>query len=152
MEHLLRDINDPTTSTLALEIRHKLTGLVGLRDRLMEVKAYLDNVSSGRVPPNNQILYNLQDIFNLIPNLNVDELVRSMLVSTNDMHFVMYVTSLVRSVVALHELLGNKMKYRDMDDVLDKSAGIDSGPAAAAVAPATAAGDKSTSAPSASSK
>jgi 26S proteasome regulatory subunit N8 len=55
----------------------------------------------------------------------VDELVKSMVVTTNDMHLVMYLSSLVRSVVALHGLLNNKIKYKDVDDVLDRSAGVE---------------------------
>lgn len=51
----------------------------------------------------------MQNIFNLLPNLNVDELVRSMLVKTNDMHLVIYVSALIRSVVALHDLVNNKV-------------------------------------------
>ena len=73
-----------------------------------------------RVPMNHNVLYNLQNILNFIPNLNVEELVRAMLVKANDLHLVMYVSSLVRSVIALHELLTNKIKYIDLDDVLDK--------------------------------
>lgn len=126
VEHLLRDINDPTTSTLALQIKHKLNGLSGLLDRLQEMKGYLENVLSGRIPVNNQIIYNFQDMFNLIPNLNVKELVKSMTVCTNDIHLVLYVSSLVRSIIALHDLLANKMKYKDMDAVLDRSAGVES--------------------------
>ena len=38
--------------------------------------------------PRNQILSNLQDILNLLPNLNLDKLVRSMFVKTNDTHLV----------------------------------------------------------------
>ena len=83
------------------------------------------NVASKRLPMNNQILYNLQNILNLLPNLNAEELVRSMLVKTNDVHLVMYVSSLVRSVIALHSLLSNKIKYRDVDDVLDRNAGVE---------------------------
>jgi 26S proteasome regulatory subunit N8 len=48
-----------------------------------------------------------------------------MLVKTNDMHLVMYVSSLVRSIIALHGLLNNKIKYRDVDEVLDRSAGVE---------------------------
>lgn len=124
VEHLLRDINDPSTSTLALQIKLKITGLAGLAGRLTEIRDYLEKVISGRIPINNQITYNLQNIFNLLPNLNVDELVKAMLVKTNDMHLVMYLSSLVRSVVALHGLLNNKIKYKDVDDVLDRSAGV----------------------------
>jgi 26S proteasome regulatory subunit N8 len=122
---LLRDINDPSTSTLALQIQQKIAGLGGLAARLTEVRDYLLRVVEGRLPFNAQIAYNLQDILNLLPNLNVDELVRAMLVKTNDMHLVMYLASLVRSVVALHALLNNKISYRHVDDVLDRSAGVE---------------------------
>ena len=98
--------------------------MVGLLGRLQEIRVYLEKVISGAVPVNHQIAYNLQNIFNLLPNLNLEELVRSMLVKTNDMHLVAYVSSLVRSVVALHALLTNKIKYKDIDDLLDKEVGI----------------------------
>lgn len=122
---MLRDINDPSTSTLALQIKQKINGLTGLAGRLVEIRDYLEKVIEGVVPINNQITYNLQNIFNLLPNLNVDELVKSMVVKTNDMHLVMYLSSLVRSVIALHALLNNKIKYKDVDDVLDRSAGVE---------------------------
>lgn len=124
-EHLLRDINDPTTSTLAMQIRQKVSGLSGLVGRLEEIKKYLLNVISGRLPPNNQILYNLQNIFNLLPNLNIESLVRSMQVKTNDIHMAIYISSLVRSVLALHSLLNNKIQFKDVDEVLDRSAGVE---------------------------
>jgi 26S proteasome regulatory subunit N8 len=120
VEHLLRDINDPSTGTLALEVQHKVSGLTGLLARLTEIRAYLERVIDGRIPINNQITYNLQNIFNLLPNLNVEELVKSLFIKTNDMHLVLYVSSLVRSVLALHDLLANKIKYRGIDAVLDK--------------------------------
>lgn len=88
VEHLLRDINDPSVSSLAGQVKHKMTALAGLKERLEEMKTYLENVVAGRLPPNHQIIYNMQTIFNLLPNLNVDALVRSMFVKTNDMHFV----------------------------------------------------------------
>jgi 26S proteasome regulatory subunit N8 len=125
VEHLLRDINDPSTSTLALQIKQKINGLTGLARRLVEIRDYLEKIISGRIPINNQITYNLQNIFNLLPNLNMDELVKSMVVKTNDMHLVIYLSSLVRSVIALHGLLNNKIKYKDVDDVLDRSAGVE---------------------------
>ena len=124
VEHLLRDINDPSTSTLALQVKQKLDGLTGLVAKLEEIKNYLNNVIENKLQINNQITYNLQNIFNLLPNLNLDELVKSMLIKTNDMYLVMYLSSLVRSVIALHGLLQNKIKFSDIDDVLDKKAGL----------------------------
>ena len=108
-----------------MQIKQKIVGLSGLGERLAEIHTYLMNVASKRLPLNNQILYNLQNILNLLPNLNAEELVRSMLVKTNDVHLVMYISSLVRSVIALHSLLSNKIKYRDVDDVLDRNAGVE---------------------------
>jgi len=135
VEHLLRDINDPSTSTLALQIKQKISGLSGLVARLVEIRDYLQRAISGRMPINNQIIYNLQNILNLLPNLNVDVLVRAMLVKANDMHLVMYLSSLVRCVIALHGLLLNKIKYRDVDDVLDAAAGVESNAPASASSP-----------------
>lgn len=79
----------------------------------------------GKLPVNNQISYNLQDIFNLLPNLNIEELVKSMLIKTNDLYLVIYLSSLIRSIIALHNLLSNKIKYKDLDSILDKSAGVE---------------------------
>ena len=109
VEHLLRDINDPTVSTLASRINHKMVGLRGLRTQLHELHAYLSNVAEGRLPVNRQIIANLQEIVNLLPNLDVDELVRAMLIKTNDVELVVYVSSLIRTIVALHTLLANKL-------------------------------------------
>lgn len=124
VEHLLRDINDPSTSTLAMQIKQKVDGLSGFVQRLELIRVYLRNVIAGRVPVNNQILYNLQNIFNMLPNLNVDVLVNSMLVKTNDMYLAIYLSALIRSVIALHGLLNNKIKFRDIDDILDRGAGV----------------------------
>jgi 26S proteasome regulatory subunit N8 len=107
-----------------MKIKQKITGLSVLTTKLHEIQRYLTNVLEGRLPVNHQILYNLQNIFNLVPNLNVEELVKSMLMKTNDLHLVMYLSSMVRSVMALHGLLSNKIKYLDIDDVLDRSAGM----------------------------
>ncbi len=120
----MRDINDPSTGVLALQISQKVASLSGLITKLGEVRAYLQRVVSGKLPLNQQILSNVQNIFNLLPNLNIEELARSMIVESNDIYLVMYISSMIRSVVALHDLLNNKVKYRDLDDVLDRSLGV----------------------------
>jgi 26S proteasome regulatory subunit N8 len=132
VEHLLRDVNDPSTSSLALRVRQQAEGLAALVNRLEEIRAYLSNVVSGRLPMNNQIMYNLQSIFCMLPNLNVEAMARALQVKTNDMYLVVYLSSLMRSVVALHNLLNNKIRYRDVDDVLDRNAGVQQLQAAAA--------------------
>ncbi|KAF2306366.1 hypothetical protein GH714_017096 [Hevea brasiliensis] len=77
VEHLLRDVKDTTISTLATEVTGKLTALKGLDARLREIRGYLDLVIDGKLPLNHEILYHLQDVFNLLPNLNVTELIKA---------------------------------------------------------------------------
>jgi len=114
VEHLLRDINDPTISTVANLIHAKMSGLATLTEKLVEMKDYLEGIVDGRITKVNQeIIANMQTILNLLPNLNVEELVRAMLVKTNDVHMVIYLSSLIRSVVALHDLVNNKITYNE---------------------------------------
>jgi len=121
VEHLLRDINDPSVSALAAQVKQRVTGLAGLQARLEEIDTYLGHVLAGRAPVNNLIVYNLQDIFNLLPNLNSQELVSAFLAKTNDMHTAVYLASLVRSIMALHDLVNNKIKFKDVDEVTGES-------------------------------
>jgi len=113
VEHLLRDVKDTSISTLATQIHGKLLSLKSLIAHLKEMHSYLENVTNGRLPPNHQILGQLQDIFNLSPNLNVEELAKSFAVKTNDMMLVIYLSSLIRSVIALHSLINNKLDNRE---------------------------------------
>jgi len=112
VEHLLRDVKDMTISTLANQVAQKLASLKGLGARLQEVDAYLQNVLSGRMPVNHRIIYQLQDVFNLLPNLNVEELVKAFAVKTNDMMLAIYLSSVIRSTVALHNLIVSSCNAR----------------------------------------
>jgi len=115
VEHLLRDVKDTTISTLADQITQKLSGLKGLNQRLQEVDSYLQNVLSGRLPVNHQIIYGLQDIFNLLPNVNVEHLVKAFAVKTNDMMLAIYLSSIIRSILALHNLINNKLVNKEKE-------------------------------------
>lgn len=136
VEHLLRDVKDATISTLSTEVGEMVTGLRGLKSRLLEIQEYLQAVLAGKLPLNHDILGNLQDIFNLLPNLNVSELSKSFAVESNDMMLVMYVASLIRSVIALHNLIDNKeaRSFQEREKVQQeggKKSGDDKKPAAA---------------------
>lgn len=113
VEHLLRDINDPTISTVASLIQGKLAGLTTLTEKLHEAKDYLQAVVRGDLKPHPEIIANLQTIINLLPNLNQEDLVRSMMVKTNDMLAAIYLASIIRTVIALHDLINNKIRYAE---------------------------------------
>lgn len=73
-----------------------------------------------------------QDIFNLLPNLNVAELSRSFSAGANDMLLVLYLASLVRAVLALHDLIDNKQarQFYEKERVSEKEGGLHRGQAA----------------------
>lgn len=113
VEHLLRDIQNLSVGTLSSRVAGQLSSLRGLEHRLVEICDYLQAVSRGELPVNQQLAYHLQDIFNLLPNLEAAEYAnqdkrassRPFTVATNDQLLVVYISSLVRAVIALHELV-----------------------------------------------
>jgi 26S proteasome regulatory subunit N8 len=122
VEHLLRDINDPTVSTVASLIKGKIAGLATLTEKLGECKDYLEACVRGDQKVNSVIVANMQTILNFLPNLNTEEMVRSLLIKTNDMQLAIYLAALIRSVIALHDLINNRIQYGDdgMGGVLDE--------------------------------
>ncbi|KAG6371912.1 maintenance of mitochondrial structure and function-domain-containing protein [Boletus reticuloceps] len=108
VEHLLRDIKDSTTTTLATRVSEQLASLQGLQSRLRDVHSYLLDVVAGTLPVNHQIIYHLQDALNLLPDLSDSVVTQSFTSSTNDQLLVVYLSTLLRAVIALHALVDNK--------------------------------------------
>ena len=131
VEHLLRDIRDVAVGTLSTRITAQLQSLQGLHLRLREIGAYLQKVLDGDLPVNHDILGNLQDIFNLLPNISTppaskpgtsvenSELARAMRVKTNDQLMAIYLSSLVRAITAFHDLIDNKIQNRQQAEEKD---------------------------------
>lgn len=73
--HLLhttyRDIKDTTVGTLSQRITNQVHGLKGLNSKLLDIRSYLERVTAGKLPINHQIIYQLQDVFNLLPDVNL---------------------------------------------------------------------------------
>jgi 26S proteasome regulatory subunit N8 len=136
VEHLLRDIRDVAVGTLSTRITAQLQSLQGLHLRLRDIGAYLQKVLDGDLPTNHAILGNLQDIFNLLPNLTTppaskspinggkslienSDLGRAMSIKTNDQLMTIYLSSLVRAITAFHDLIDNKIQNRQQQDEKD---------------------------------
>ncbi|XP_059059265.1 26S proteasome non-ATPase regulatory subunit 7 [Achroia grisella] len=116
VEHLLRDIKDTTVGSLSQRITNQLLGLRGLHSQLNEIRDYLIQVGQGSLPMNHQIIYQLQDIFNLLPDIANDNFVDNLYIKTNDQSLVVYLAALVRSIIALHNLINNKITNRDAEE------------------------------------
>jgi len=116
VEHMLRDINGPSVSNLGADVRAKVGGLKGLMTRLHEVSSYLERVLQGSLPINIEILYSIQSMLALLPNVNAEPLKTALFEVVNDEHLVLYIASLVRSVTSLHDLVINKQKLPTIPD------------------------------------
>lgn len=121
VEHLLRDIRDVAQGSLSTRIANQLQSLQGLHLRLRDIGSYLEKVNNKVLPTNHAILAHLQDIFNLLPNLSTaavgedasdNELAKAMAVKTNDQLMSIYLSSLIRAIIAFHDLIDNKIKNR----------------------------------------
>lgn len=101
--------------TLSQHITAQLQALQGLATHLEGIHDYLAKVVSKELPINHAILYHLQDIFNLLPNLKLEQFTTSFAVKTNDQMLIIYLASLIRSVIALHNLISNKIANREAE-------------------------------------
>lgn len=112
---LCRDIKDTTVGSLSQRITNQLQGLKGLHSQLHDIHSYLQKVSSGQLPINHAVIYQLQDVFNLLPDVKLHEFVKAAYINTNDQHLVLYLSALIRSTIALHNLINNKIQNRDAE-------------------------------------
>ncbi|KAL8729604.1 MAG: hypothetical protein Q9181_004948 [Wetmoreana brouardii] len=135
VEHLLRDIRDVAVGTLSTRITSQLQSLQGLHLRLRDIGQYLQKVLNGELPVNHAILGNLQDVFNLLPNLSTpsttpqvngassstdnSDLARAMSIKTNDQLMAIYLSSLIRAITAFHDLIENKVQNRQQQEEKD---------------------------------
>lgn len=119
VEHLLREIKDMKLNSLGNNLNDRLKALKGMASKVKVIKEYLDKVSAG-AKGSPEILGNLQDIFNLLPNLD-EQLHQSFITKNNDNMFAIYQGSLVKSVFALHDLLDNKLAIKSKEKELKSS-------------------------------
>ena len=50
-----------------------------------------------------------------MPNLQLEEMVKSFSVKSNDYMYVLYVSGLIRSILALHDLINNKISNKETE-------------------------------------
>ena len=137
VEHLLRDIRDVAVGTLSTRITSQLQSLQGLHLRLRDIGQYLQRVLDRDLPVNHAILGELQDVFNLLPNLSnpapapqvngnatssrteSSDLTRAMSVKSNDQMMAIYLSSLIRAITAFHDLIENKIQNKQAQEEKD---------------------------------
>ena len=143
VEHLLRDVRDQAAGGLSIRLTNQLKSLKGLQSKLKDVVEYLDKVINKELPINHTILGKLQDVFNLLPNLGTPDddeidvenhdrinisnnLQKALTVKTNDELMVIYISNLVRSIIAFDDLIENKIQNKKIQEqrVKDKQSKV----------------------------
>ena len=118
VEFMLKDINDPNrVGSVSKIINDKEQSLRSLIKKLTEIKNYLVKVIAGKIPVNAQIIYNIQEIFNLLPNFDTESLIKAMSIQTNNNYLVLYLSWLAKTVIALHKLINNKIAIKEEENM-----------------------------------
>lgn len=133
VEHLLRDIRDQAAGTLSVKVTQSYQSLLGLHQKLRDIALYLDKVYTKNLPINHTILGKLQNVFNLLPNLAADAniidglhsqspnqssnpLSTAFTIKTNDELMMVYISTLVRAIIAFHDLIENKLNNKMLNE------------------------------------
>lgn len=130
VEHLLRDIRDQAAGNLTLRATETYRSLLGLHEKLREISNYLEKVYIGVMPINQSILGKLQNVFNLLPHILGDESTKSagetqnsaeplmdaFMIKSNEQMMMVYVSTLVRSIIAFHDLIENKLANKSRNE------------------------------------
>ncbi|BEI86196.1 hypothetical protein CcaverHIS002_0604830 [Cutaneotrichosporon cavernicola] len=128
VEHLLRDVTASggaasssllTTQSLSNRVASQLESLRGLHARLLEISEYLNDVRKSKMPVNHQIIYQVQEIVGLLPQLGGDvDLGKAFRVQVNDQNVMVYLGLIIRTVLALHNLIDNRIAnvQQEIDD------------------------------------
>ncbi|KAL3232686.1 26S proteasome regulatory subunit RPN8 [Nakaseomyces bracarensis] len=137
VEHLLRDVRDQAAGGLSIRVTNQLKSLKGLQKKLSDIVIYLNKVINKELPINHIILGKLQDVFNLLPNLGAPDdnemntnnhdvmtastnLQKALTVKTNDELMVIYISNLVRSIIAFDDLIENKIQSKKLQEERSK--------------------------------
>lgn len=112
----MRDVKEEVPTGVAGQVANKLASLKSLERQLDQIDEYLGKVVDGDLPISHSVNYALQDIFNLLPDVHNEEARKALTLSTTDHLAMVYVGSLARSVLALHELIDNKTKAEEVPE------------------------------------
>jgi 26S proteasome regulatory subunit N8 len=123
VEHLVRDVSASggaasssllTTQSLSNRVASQLESLRGLHARLVEISEYLNDVRKNKMPVNHQIIYQVQEIVGLLPQLGGDvDLGKAFRVQVNDQNVMVYLGLIIRTVLALHNLSTSRVVERE---------------------------------------
>uniref|UniRef100_A0A5S6Q8R9 MPN domain-containing protein n=1 Tax=Trichuris muris TaxID=70415 RepID=A0A5S6Q8R9_TRIMR len=120
VEHLLRDVKDRVSGTLAQCVTNRMVGLKGMVLLLEEMSTYLRTVARGELPVNNTVCFHLQEVMNALPDLDAIYWQQGFTSENNTMLMNVFLSSTARAVLGLHDLIENKLALRDAERSMDR--------------------------------
>jgi len=120
VEHLLRDVKNQAAGTLSEQITDQLLGLREFVSQLSDIERYLREVARGELPVNRSIIHRIQNLLKLMPDVTMEEFVNAHTAQTNDQLLCIYLGSLIRSVLAHHELIDNQQSMKADKETVEK--------------------------------
>ena len=116
VEFMLKDINDSSRiGSMSKVANDKVMSFKALLERLTQIREYLNKVVHNKIPLNPQIIYNIQEIFNYLPNFENENVIKAYSVQTNNNYLVLYLTWVIKSIIALHKLINNKIELKERE-------------------------------------
>jgi 26S proteasome regulatory subunit N8 len=110
VEHLVREIKDLNMDSLHAKLSNKVTSLLALEKKIATISNYIGDVLEGRRKQDRQITLTLHEIMSKLPKIMNEEFKAVMSLRMNDNYMSLYVTSLVKGVISIHQLLNNRIK------------------------------------------
>jgi 26S proteasome regulatory subunit N8 len=118
VEHLIRELKDLNMDSLQNKLQNKVQSLVALRGKISTISQYLEDVSTGRRKSDQQITFALQRIMAKLPKVLSTEMKNALAAKVNENYLNLYVAGIVKSVIAIHNLLNNRI--RPLEDFEEK--------------------------------
>ena len=118
VEHLIRELKDLNMDSLQNKLNNKVQSLVALRGKIQIISKYLEDVSTGRRKQDQQIIFALQRIMAKLPKVVSAEMKHALAAKVNENYLNLYISGIVKSVVAIHNLLNNRI--RPLEDFEEK--------------------------------
>lgn len=112
VEHLLRDLEHSTHSGRSLKVADRLAALKCLKRNLDDIALYLQQVLDGSLPMHPCVFNNIQNIFNSMSDNSKRELIEAFDEEINASMVSVYVGSMIRGILALHDLIRNRSDPR----------------------------------------
>lgn len=115
VEHLLREIKDLNIKSLENQLKDKVNGLLLLKEKILVLENYLDDAINDKIVADQSLVLEIQRILMHLGKVSDEESLRQISLLTNENYEMLYMNSVVSSVMKLHDFIDNKIETREKE-------------------------------------